>query len=366
MKLGITGAAGLLGFHLRAHARATGLDDVVCADRETFATPGALAGFADGCDVIVHLAGMNRGEEKEVAAVNVALTTALTDALEETGSDPTVVFSSSTQIDLDNPYGESKRRCADLLRDWAGGSGGHFVNGVLPGVFGEGGRPYYNSVVATFCHQLAGGEDLTVHGDAPVELLHVQDAVAALLAAGMAGRDADLRIEGRATTVAALAGKLEAMHTSYAAHVIPDLDDGFDRDIFNTYRACLYPDHYPVPLVRHADDRGHFTETVRAHGRGQFSYSVTRPGVTRGNHFHCHKVERFIVVGGEAEIRLRRLFGDEVVVFRVSGSEPCYVDIPTFHTHNITNCGNEDLITLFWTNDLFDPAHPDTVMEVVT
>jgi len=365
VKLGITGDQGLLGFHLRARALTEGWTDVVGAGRSTFATPGALATFVSGCDVIVHLAGMNRGDEQEVAAVNVALTSGLVSALDATGSTPTVVFASSTQVDLDNPYGASKRRCAELLTAWAVRSGGHFVNAILPGVFGEGGRPFYNSVVSTFCHQLASGEELTVHGDSPLELVHAQSAVAALLAAGAAGADAEIRTPGRKTSVGSLAERLTGLHASYATHVIPDLSDDFDRDLFNTYRSYLFPDRYPVSLVRHDDDRGHFTEAVRSRGQGQFSYSVTRPGITRGHHFHCHKVERFVVVDGTAEIRLRRLFSDEIVSFAVGGAEPCYVDMPTFHTHSITNVGDTDLVTLFWVHELYDPDHPDTVMEVV-
>jgi UDP-2-acetamido-2,6-beta-L-arabino-hexul-4-ose reductase len=151
----------------------------------------------------------------------------------------------------------------------------------------------------------------------------------------------------------------------YAGHVFPDVRDDFDRDLFNTFRSYLYPHRYPTALTLHEDPRGCLFEAVKTHNGGQTFLSTTKPGITRGNHYHTRKIERFLVVSGQAEIRLRRVFDSEVQVFKVSGDQPAYVDMPTLHTHNITNTGSSDLITLFWTHEFYDPNMPDTFFELV-
>lgn len=362
MRVAVTGARGMLGTHLRAYLRA--IDDLqaVAIDREVFA--GDLAGSLRGCDVVFHLAGMNRGDEQEVARTNVELTRALITALEEVSSQAHVLFSSSTHVERDTPYGQSKRQAAELLETWASTSGGRFTNVVLPGVFGEGGKPFYNSVVATFCQQLVRGEEPTTT-DGEIEQIHAQEVSRRLWHMVQAGETGTVRVQGTSLTVRDLLATLQEMHTTYASHVIPDISDPFRRDLFNMYRSYLYPAHYPVSLTLHTDPRGSLFEAIKSPSGGQAFMSTTHPGVTRGNHFHTRKVERFLVSGGEAEIRLRHIFGDEVQTYRVSGEQPAYVDIPTLHTHNITNVGGGTLLTLFWTNELFDPSDPDQVPEMV-
>lgn len=363
MRVAITGAHGMLGTHLRAYLRAFDGVEVVAIGRDEFADD--LAGHLNGCDVVFHLAGMNRGDEAEVARTNVRLTEELVAALEGSGSRAHVLFSSSTHIERDTPYGGSKREAAELLQAWAERSGGRFTNVVLPGVFGEGGRAFYNSVVATFCHQLAHGEEPTVQGDGEIEQIHAQEVSRRMWRMVQAEETGTVRVDGERLTVRGLLGTLQEMRDTYAGHVIPDLSDPFRRDLFNTYRSFLYPGHYPVALTLHTDPRGSLFEAIKSPSGGQAFMSTTHPGITRGNHFHTRKVERFVVSGGEAEIRLRHIFGDEVHSFRVSGDRPAYVDIPTLHTHNITNVGDTTLLTLFWTNELFDPENPDQVMEMV-
>jgi UDP-2-acetamido-2,6-beta-L-arabino-hexul-4-ose reductase len=362
--IGVTGAAGMLGTHVRAYLKGRPEIEVRLADRATF-EQGGLAAFVTGCDAVLHLAGMNRGEDDVVARTNVALTEQLIGALEETGSRAHVLFSSSTHVDRDTPYGTSKRQAAALLEAWARTSGGRFTNVILPGVFGEGGRPFYNSVVATFCAQIARDEAPTVHGDALTEQIHAQDVARRLLTLIENHETGTVRVQGETLTVTALRDLLADMHALYGGHIIPDLRLPFHRDLFNTYRSFLFPHRYPVPLTLHTDARGSLFEAVKSPTGGQTFMSTTHPGVTRGNHFHTRKVERFLVSGGEAEIRLRHIFGTDVHTFRVSGDQPSYVDIPTLHTHNITNTGSGTLITMFWTNELFDPAAPDQVQEMV-
>ncbi|MBB6017761.1 UDP-2-acetamido-2,6-beta-L-arabino-hexul-4-ose reductase [Deinococcus radiopugnans ATCC 19172] len=354
----------MLGTHVRAYFR--GLEDleVPTADRQTFAS-GRLADFVDGCDAVIHLAGMNRGEDDVVAQTNLDLTRQLIEALEARHSKAHILFSSSTHIERDTAYGTSKREAAALLSDWAQRNGGRFTNVILPGVFGEGGKPFYNSVVSTFCHQLASAEKPTPHNDAPIEQIHAQEVARRFEALIRDGTLGDVRVQGHNMTVYGLLDALGSMHNLYAEHIIPDLREDIRRDLFNTYRSYLYPKHYPVALTLHTDPRGSLFEAVKSPNGGQSFMSTTHTGITRGNHYHTRKVERFLVTGGEAEIKLRHLFGEEVQTFRVSGERPSYVDIPTLHTHNITNIGDGTLTTLFWTHELFDPAQPDTVAEPV-
>jgi UDP-2-acetamido-2,6-beta-L-arabino-hexul-4-ose reductase len=232
-------------------------------------------------------------------------------------------------------------------------------------VFGEGGRPYYNSAVQTFCHQLANGEEMAINGKGELELLHAQDIAAAIVDAFERDHQGELRLRGRKLSVAEAAGKLIGMHRSYSGGVIPDLRDRFDLQLFNTLRSSMYPAFYPKELKLHTDERGTLFEGIKNLNGGQAFFSTTKPGVTRGNHYHYNKVERFLVVRGRAVIRVRRLLEDHVEEFSVSGDAPAYVDIPTLHTHSITNTGEEELLTLFWSHEIFDPEAPDTYFEPV-
>lgn len=363
LTVGLTGAHGMLGTHVRGYFHGLPEYQVRPAGRDTF--QATLEDFVRGCDVIIHLAGMNRGDAQEVARTNVALTQQLVEALVATRSKAHVLFSSSTHIERDTPYGASKREAARLLSEWAAPSGGKFTNVILPGVYGEGGKPYYNSVVATFCHQLANDETPTVHSDAPIEQIHAQEVARYFERMIRTGETGDVRVKGTEMTVFGLLETLQEMRALYDGHIIPDLREGYRRDLFNTYRSFLYPQRYPVPLTLHTDPRGSLFEAIKSPNGGQTFMSTTHPGITRGNHYHTRKVERFLVSGGEAEIKLRHLFGTEVQTFRVSGDQPSYVDIPTLHTHNITNVGKSTLLTLFWTNELFDPQNPDQYPEMV-
>ncbi|MFC4639981.1 NAD-dependent epimerase/dehydratase family protein [Deinococcus hohokamensis] len=365
MRIGVTGARGLLGTHLHAYLYGQPGVQVVAGGREIFASPESLQAFVRGCDAVVHLAGMNRGEDAEVAATNVRLCEELAAVLEAEGERPHVLFSSSTHIERGTAYGASKRQAAEVLQAWAERAGARFTNVILPGVFGEGGKPFYNSVVSTFCFQLARGEMPSVTADASIEQIHAQDVARRLHTMTLCGETGDVRVKGVHLTVGELLERLQSFQTLYAAHVIPDVRRDFDRDLFNTYRSYLYPGHYPVPLTLHTDPRGSLFEAVKSHNGGQSFLSTTHPAITRGNHYHTRKIERFLVTGGEAEIKLRHVAGGPIHTFHVSGDTPTYVDIPTLHTHNITNVGSGILTTLFWTHELFDPENPDTYPEPV-
>ncbi len=309
---------------------------------------------------------MNRGPETEVYDTNIGLAMNLIEALDLQGVAPTILFANSTHSLGDSAFGRSKREASRLLADWAKARGARYVDVILPHLFGERGRPFYNSGFATFCHQLARGEEPHILQDGQVELVHAQRVAARFLELAQDGvTEGVVRVEGASMRVSEALRRLRGIHETYQAGIIPDLSDPLDLDFFNTYRSYLYPAHYPVRMTLHSDARGGLFEAVKSHHGGQAFLSTTHPGITRGRHYHHHKVERFLVVSGEAEIRIRRLFDDEVNVFRVSGAEPCYVDMPTFHTHEITNVGAVDLLTLFWSHEIFDPAHPDTYPEPV-
>jgi UDP-2-acetamido-2,6-beta-L-arabino-hexul-4-ose reductase len=365
MKIGITGITGLIGWHLRAYLQGRPGVEVRGATRDTFVDPAAMAQFVSGLDAVAHLAGMNRGEDAEIEAINVHLVDALIEACERTASRPHIVFSSSTHIERDTVYGRSKREGAARLRRWAEKHGARFTNLILPHVFGEFGKPFYNSAVSTFCHQLAMGETPSIIVDGQLRLIHTQQVAARMLQIVTNGEDGEVGMEGEPLTVSELLARLGCMADLYNAQLVPDLRPPLDLQLFNTYRSYLFPHFYPVSAKLYSDDRGHLFEAVRSLNGGQVFLSTTHPGITRGNHYHTRKVERFLVAQGEAVIRMRKLFSSEVLQFQVSGAPPQYIDMPTFYTHSITNVGNSDLLTLFWTHEIFDPTNSDTYPEPV-
>lgn len=367
MKIVITGANGLLGRHIHLHLRAREAyrGELVLLDRHAFNDDATLTDALRDAEWVIHCAGINRDSDERVEYGNRELAERLTQALQGVGATPHLFYANSVQRDRDVAYGRGKLAAHQVFADWSERGSGRYTELVLPHVFGEGGRPHYNSAIHTFCHQLAQGEDLAINGGGQLELLHAQDIAAAIVAAFERGQTGELRLQGRSMSVAAAAGKLVDMHRSYTGDVIPDLRDAFDLQLFNTLRSFLYPGYYPKALKLHSDDRGALFEGVKNRNGGQAFLSTTKPGITRGNHYHFNKVERFLVVKGQAVIRIRHLLDDKVEEFHVSGEAPAYVDMPTLHTHSITNTGEEELLTLFWSHEIFDPDNPDTYFEPV-
>ena len=360
----LTGGSGFLGWHVRVLARALKLPEPIIVDRDDFAQPNVLAAKLNGADRVVHLAGINRGEPQEVATGNVILARQLAAGLRSCATPPKrVAFANSVQAGNGTPYGDGKAAAGVLLAETARWFGSEFSDVLLPNLFGEHGRPHYNSVIATFCRLLADGGKPQVSGDRELELLHATDAAALLLGT----TPVETPVPTVRRTVSELATQLTTFATTYRSGEIPPLTDRFAVRLFNTYRSQLFPANTPLRLPTHTDARGGLVEAVKVHGGGGQTFcSTTVPGVTRGEHFHLAKVERFVVIRGEAEIRLRRVLHDDVLTFRVSGDKPTVVDMPTMWAHNITNVGSSDLTTLFWTNDVFDPLNPDTYPEPVS
>jgi UDP-2-acetamido-2,6-beta-L-arabino-hexul-4-ose reductase len=362
-RVALTGGAGFLGWHTACRLRARHGIEPVLVGRDTFAAPDSLREALRGVDTVLHLAGVNRaGSDEEVERGNAELAEALGTALDDRPVH--VVYADSVQRELDNPYGRGKRRAAELLEALPG----TFADVVLPNLFGEHGRPAYNSFVATFCHEIAAGRRPEVTGDRAIPLLHAQDAAQALIEAALDPVDRSVAVEGEEHGIGEVLADLTGFHALYAARgELPDLSSAFAVDLFNTYRSHLFPAQFPISPSVHRDPRGDLVETVRAHGgTGQGFVSSTRPGHTRGDHYHLRKIERFFVIAGEAEISLRRLLHDDVVTFRLSGDTPSFVDMPTMWVHNIRNVGDGELLTMFWADQLLDADRPDQYPEKVT
>jgi UDP-2-acetamido-2,6-beta-L-arabino-hexul-4-ose reductase len=373
--IGITGPSGFIASHLARRLSGSSADSkesgvrVLGCSRQDLEKPDSLRTFVGQCNTIVHLAGMNRGDETAIYETNVALVELLIDALAATNRRPHIIFASSTQRDLTTAYGRSKKQGEERLRRWAQQHNAKLTILVIPNVYGPGCRPFYNSVVATFCHQLAHGQRPVVIDDQQIEFVWMSDLVEAIVDAINTRQRGiqEARIAGTAhLTVSQLLARLEAIHHSYfEANVVPDLSDPLDARLYTTFLSHVdLDDHCHRPRV-HSDARGKLFEILRLAGGGQIFFSTTRPGVIRGNHFHSRKVEWFCVLRGEAVIRLRPVGGKQIREFRVSGELPQFISIPALHTHQIENIGEDDLLTMFWCNEIFQPADPDTYYEQV-
>jgi len=373
IKVGITGQSGFIGSHLYNYLKLCDGISFVDFSRAYFMVPDQLHRFVSSCDVIIHLAGLNRHDDTQfLYDTNLKLVEELINACQHTDSNPHIIFSSSTQEERDNFYGRSKLKCRELLETWAGSGSGRFTGLIIPNVFGPFGRPNYNSVVATFCHQLVNDQIPETKLNSNLNLIYINELVEVIQ---QFIRDPG-RNKERTTNyvvphtmeinVSELLNKLMMFKELYFEKgTFPTLQYPFDLNLFNTFRCFIPAKHYPVLFTQHKDDRGSFTEIVRTDSSGQFSFSTTRPGITRGNHFHTRKAERFAVIQGKARIQIRKTGSPEIIEYYLDGKEPAFVDMPIWHTHNITNVGTTELLTLFWINEPFNPEDPDTFFEDV-
>lgn len=364
--IAVTGADGFLGWHTRCALKARGYDDVVSIGRCEWADDDLLDAALAKADAVIHLAGVNRGAPTPVSVVNRELATALTASLDRAGRRPAIVYANSIQSGNGTPFGDGKQAAADHLTAWGRAAGIAVADVHLPNLFGEHGRPNYNSVVATFSHALATGGVPSVREDREIPLLYVQNAVAQMLDLGNSGYGGLVQPKGQPMLVSQLLELLTSFRELYERGEIPDITSAMNLELFNTYRSFIPPQKFPLYPALREDNRGVLFECLRGHGgEAQVFCSNTRPGFTRGEHFHLRKVERFIVLNGTAEIALRRLFSDTVVRFAVTGSRPAIVDMPTMWAHSITNTGDDELTTLFWASKIFDSDEPDTFAEAV-
>lgn len=359
----VTGADGFIGRNLKEalmripDIRFIGVDAVDGKD--------ALDRALEVADVVYHLAGVNRPQhDEEYTAGNAGLTAEVVNRLASRTPKPLVVLASSIQAALDNPYGRSKRKAEEVLEEY-GNTGGSSVIFRLPNVFGKWSRPNYNSAVATFCHNIARDLDIQVSDPQRVlELVYIDDVVNAfmeLVEVRPAPGTSRLTVSPvKSITLGDLVAELHRMRDVRSTLILPDMNDRFRRCLFATYLSFLPTDGFSYELARHADQRGALAEILKSPHFGQLFVSRTKPGITRGNHFHHTKFEKFCVIEGNAVIRFRAVSGDRVLSYAVRGDEFRVVDIPPGYTHSIENVGTGEMIVLFWSSEMFDPAAPDT------
>ena len=376
MKILVTGAKGFVGKNLtiRLENIRDGKDKTspLKADLEIYAydvdsDASLLDTYCADCDMVFNLAGVNRPENTEdFMQGNFGFASTLLDTLKKHRNTCPVMLSSSTQAALDNPYGKSKKAGEDLFFAYSRETGADVLVYRFPNVFGKWCRPNYNSAVATFCHNIARELPITVNDRAhEMTLVYIDDVVDELLsaAAGKPTRDGAfcrVPIEHK-TTLGEIVDLLYAFHDSRKTLQVPDLTEGsFSKKLYSTYLSYLPPDRFSYPLTQHTDARGSFTEILRTANHGQFSVNISKPGITKGQHWHNTKNEKFLVVSGKGVIRFRKPGGEEVYSYFVSGEKLEVVDIPTGYTHSIENLGDTDLITFMWCNECFDPTRPDT------
>jgi UDP-2-acetamido-2,6-beta-L-arabino-hexul-4-ose reductase len=394
--VGITGQPGFIGTHLYNYlGLQKNIERIPCKD-EFFEEEEKLDVFVQSCNVIVHLAALNRHKNPQmIYKTNITLVKQLIEACEKTTSTPHIIFASSIQEVRDNEYGKSKKIGRELFQNWAERNNACFTGFLIPNVFGPFGKPFYNSVISTFCYQLTHGETPRIHVDSELKLVYINElleelhkAIKGVLIINL-DQPSEKYNQENTKIEAPRASSRDLITKHYVSHypqnkvskilnlltmfkrdyfekgIIPDFNNTFELNLFNTFRSYILPDHFPCKYEKHADNRGIFLEIMKTNTPGQFSFSTTKPGITRGNHFHLRKIERFAVIKGKALIQLRQIGEDRVINNYLNGSEPSYVDIPIWHTHSIKNIGDEELFTLFWVNEIYDSENPDTYFEEV-
>ena len=364
MRIIVTGADGFIGKNLRVRLRELGHADVVSITSASSAAE--LQAALTGADFVFHLAGVNRPKDPaEFASGNAGFTQALCDALTASGRRVPVAFTSSTQAALDNPYGRSKKGAEDALLEYARATGAPVRLFRLPNVFGKWCRPHYNSGVATFCHNIARGLAVTVNDpNAALQLVYIDDVVATFI-----GLLATPAVESGlkevapiyATTVGEVVQTLQGFAGSRQSLMTPRVGTGLVRALYSTYVSHLPPESFDYTVPRHVDTRGEFVEMLKTPDCGQFSYFSAHPGITRGEHYHHSKTEKFLVIRGTAHFGFRHIETGELHEVVTRGGEARIVETVPGWTHNITNVGDDEMIVMLWANEIFDRERPDTI-----
>lgn len=371
MKVLVTGAKGFIGKNLISELERR---EGVCVLPFDIDTPSELLDeYCRECDFVFNLAGVNRPEHvEEFMEGNFGFATTLVETLKKYGNTCPVMNSSSIQAALENPYGKSKKAGEDMMFSYGQESGAQVYIYRFPNVFGKWCRPNYNSAVATFCHNIAHNLPIQVNDRSTVmHLVYIDDVVEELLQA--LDRHPHVNADGycyvpveHEITLGEIVNLLYSFRESRSNFMIPDMtENSFEKKLYSTYLSYLPEEEFSYPLVMHEDARGSFTEILKSADRGQVSINISKPGITKGNHWHHTKNEKFVVVSGKALIRFRKYGEDRVIEYHVSGDKLEVVDIPTGYTHSIINEGETDLVTLMWCNECFDPGKPDTIYEPV-
>jgi UDP-2-acetamido-2,6-beta-L-arabino-hexul-4-ose reductase len=365
MKILVTGAKGFIGRNLVLELKNRGYESIYEYDFDS--TPEQLDAYTKDCEFVFHLAGVNRPEkESEFMEGNFGFTSDLLDSLKKHGSQAPVLITSSIQALQDNPYGKSKKAGEDLLLRYSGETGAPVNVYRLQNVFGKWCRPNYNSVVATFCHNIAHDIPIVINDpERLMSLVYIDDVISTFISA-MGGGEKPAKdglyyvMAVHVVKLGELAELIGSFRESRGSLMVPDMADPLSRKLYSTYLSYLPEDQFSYPLKMNEDHRGSFTEFIKTPERGQVSVNVSKPGITKGNHWHHSKNEKFLVVSGEGVIRFRRISEDRIIEYKVNGNELEVVDIPPGYTHNITNTGASDMVTIMWANEPFDPERPDT------
>jgi UDP-2-acetamido-2,6-beta-L-arabino-hexul-4-ose reductase len=370
IKIGITGSNGFIGWHLcRTLELNSNKFQLIEFKREWFYENENLDSFVKKCDVIIHLAGLNRhNDENFIYNTNVGISEKLIESFNRTHFKGHLLFSSSIQENKNTFFGNSKRVSKELFYNWANKVGANFKGLIIPNVFGAFGTPFYNSVISTFCHQLINNKVPTIENDTTLNLIYVNDLVKIIIDLIDVESIESINIEHTDThTVSELLQLLTKFKTKYYENgQIPNFNNSFEINLFNTFRSYFdLNKHFPIKYKNNIDERGNFVEIIKLETGGQVSFSTTKQGITRGDHFHTRKIERFSVIKGNALIQIRKIGTTEVFNYYLSGDDPSYVDMPIWYTHNIKNIGEGELYTMFWINEFYDVDNPDTYFQKV-
>ncbi len=368
MKILVTGANGFIGKNLILELKNRGYTDIYECTRET--TLKELAEYCHDVDFVFHLAGINRpNDNSEFRIGNVLFTEKLIEKLIEKNNFCPIVFSSSIQAELENLYGDSKKEAEKLLISYNKETGADVFIFRLPNVFGKWCKPNYNSVVATFCHNIANDLPISINDpNREINLVYIDDVISKFINCIENKIEENLfyYIEiSYKCTVSRLASTLKAFKECRDNKFIPNMQDEFIKKLYSTYLSYLPKDEFKYSLDMNIDSRGSFTEFIKTIGFGQVSVNISKAYITKGNHWHHTKNEKFLVVSGKGVIRFRNVFSDEVIEYFVTGDKLEVVDIPTGYTHNIENLGDCDMVTIMWANEIFDAEKPDTFFEEV-
>lgn len=364
MKILVTGSNGFVGKNLIAELNNRGYKDIYKFDIDT--DKSLLDKYAEDCEFVFHLAGVNRPkDESEFMKGNFGFTSELLKVLKKHNNKAPILITSSIQAERDNPYGKSKKAGEELLFDYSKETGAKVLVYRFPNLFGKWSRPNYNTVVATYCYNIARGLDIQINNpETELTLCYIDDVLDEFMRA-LQGNETK---NGKYCCVPVthkiklgdLADKIKSFKESREKLNIPDMQEPLTKKLYSTYLSFLPEDKFSYDLNMHVDNRGSFTEFIRTSDRGQVSINIAKPGITKGNHWHHTKNEKFLVVSGTGLIRFRKIDSDKIIEYKVSGEKLQVVDIPTGYTHSIKNIGDTDMVTVMWANEAFNPDKPDT------
>ncbi|EOU1753847.1 NAD-dependent epimerase/dehydratase family protein [Clostridium perfringens] len=365
MKVLVTGAKGFIGKNLVSTLDREDKYEIICIDREN--SKEELEKGVLNSDFIVHLAGINRPKnEEEFFEGNTGLTEEIIEILKKNNKNTSILITSSIQADLDNAYGQSKKGAEEALIKYMADTKGNVFIFRLPNVFGKWCRPNYNSAIATFCHNIARGEEVWISDPTKeMTLVYIDDVVRNIknvidneenYIPGYQNVD----IEHKAT-LGEIVDLINSFKESRKSLMIPNMENELTKKLYSTYLSYLPEKDFSYPLKMNVDNRGSFTEFIKSKDRGQVSVNISKPGITKGNHWHDTKNEKFLVVSGEGVIRFRKVDSEEIIEYKVSGEKLEVVDIPVGYTHSIINTGERDMVTIMWVNEIFNPEKPDTI-----